>query len=131
MGCTRNAAQKTRQPSLRYTLPPHTLMARLGVLTISGKSGTSYKFDAYPLNTVWPPTSAVYMLTHRHVLADGSAEHVCVHLGQVQNLQDLPASVGPTTNLRSANCICVLQEDDASRRKRIMEDITDAAAHPK
>jgi hypothetical protein len=105
-------------------------MAKLGVLTISGKSGTQYKFDAYPLNTVWTPMSAVYVITHRDVHCEAPTEHVFVHLGQVQNLQTLPPPPREWTGLHRANCVCILEEKLESHRKQIVADIAAANAFP-
>src|SRR5687767_6300576 len=105
-------------------------MPKLGELTIPGKSGRKYKFDAYPLHTVWTRISAVYIVTHRDVLLEGGVEHVCIHLGESQNLQEMPPP--PVTLLKGhrANCICILKEDDAKRRREIIEDILDASSLP-
>jgi hypothetical protein len=105
-------------------------MPKLGVLTVPGKSGLDYKFDAYPLKTVWTPISAVYIVTHRHPLSDGSAEHVCVQLGESQNLQDLSAALRKWVDVDRANCICVLEEESTERRNEILEDILAASLLP-
>ena len=105
-------------------------MPKFGVLTVPGKSGLVYKFDAYPLKTVWTPISAVYIVTHRCVLSDGAAEHVCVHLGDSQNLQELPSPVGKWVDIDRANCICVLEEESPERRKKILDDILAASFLP-
>jgi hypothetical protein len=105
-------------------------MPKLGELTIPGKSGKKYKFDAYPLQTVWTRISAVYIVTHRDVLPDGGMEHVCIHLGESQNLQEMPPSSVTTLKGHRANCFCILREDDEVRRRQIIEDILDASSLP-
>jgi hypothetical protein len=105
-------------------------MPKLGELTIPGKSGEKYKFDAYPLQTVWTPISAVYIVTRRDLLPDGSVEHVCIHMGESQNLQEMPPS--PVTSIKGhrANCLCILKESDVERRRQIIEDILNASSLP-
>jgi hypothetical protein len=105
-------------------------MPKLGELTIPGGSGKKYKFDAYPLQTVWTRISAAYIVTHRDVQPDGGVEHVCIHLGESPNLQEMPPL--PVTSVKGhrANCICILQEDDTEQRRQIIEDILDASSLP-
>jgi hypothetical protein len=105
-------------------------MPKLGELTIPGKSGRKYRFDAYPLQTVWTRISAVYLVTHRDVLPDGGVEHVCIHMGESQNLQEMLPS--PVTSMKGhrANCICILQENGSEQRRQIIEDILDASSLP-
>lgn len=103
-------------------------MAKLGVFTITGQSGVVYKFDVYPLNTVWTPVSAVYLVTHRDVRPEGSAEHVHMYLGEMENLQLLTTPPSQMIDGHRPNCICLLQEKDESRRRLIVSDI--AAANP-
>jgi hypothetical protein len=101
-------------------------MAKLGVLNITGQSGTLYKFDAYPLNTVWTPISGVYIVTHRDVQCQAPTEHVCVHLGHTQNLQFLPPPPPEWTVTHRANCLCILEEKRETRRQEIVSDIASA-----
>jgi hypothetical protein len=105
-------------------------MPKLGELTIPGISGRKYKFDAYPLLTVWTRISAVYLVTHRDVLSDGGVEHVCIHMGESQNLQELQVSPGTALKGHRANCICILQEDAVEQRRQIIEDILAASSLP-
>jgi hypothetical protein len=105
-------------------------MPKLGELTIPGGSGRKYKFDAYPLQTVWTRISAVYIVTHRDLLPDGSVEHVCIHLGELANLQEIPPLSVTSMKGHRANCICILQEDGMEQRRQVIEDILDASSLP-
>src|SRR4051812_30714301 len=105
-------------------------MPKLGELTIPGASGRQYKFDAYPLQTVWTQISAVYIVTHRDILPDGGVEHVCIHMGESQNLQEMPPIPVTSMNGHRANCFCIFQEDDSKQRRQIIEDILDATSLP-
>lgn len=102
------------------------IMAKLGIFTISGESGVVYRFDVYPLSTVWTPIGAVYIVTHRDVKMDGAAEHVRMYLGELENLQELPPPPSQLIDGHRANCICMLQEKDEVRRRRIVADIAAA-----
>jgi hypothetical protein len=103
-------------------------MAKLGTLKIPGRSGAVYTFDVYPLTTVWTRRSVVYVFTHRDFSPDRPAEHVCVHLGEAANIQEIGPL--PTQWIARANCICILEEEDARRRSEILMDIGDAALRP-
>lgn len=102
-------------------------MAKLGILNIHGKSGFLYEFEAFPLNTVWTPLSAVYVITHRDVHCEAPTEHVYLRIGQSRNLQTLPPPTPAWTARHRANCLCILEEKEFKRRREIMSDI--AAAH--
>jgi hypothetical protein len=97
-------------------------MAKLGIFTISGQSGTQYRFDAYPINTVWTPTSGVYIITHRDTSAQSVTEHICLKVGHLQNLQQMADPI-VTWEGHRANCICLLEEKSEKRREQIMADI--------
>jgi hypothetical protein len=103
-------------------------MAKLGILNIRGGSGASYVFEVFPLSTVWTRVSAVYAVTHRDVQPAGAPEHMCVHLGQTANLQD----IGPVPPhwVHRANCICILIEENEGRREEILLDIANATLSP-
>ena len=103
-------------------------MAKIGTLTIPGRSGAVYTFDVYPLSTVWTRRSAVYVFTHRDCGPDRAAEHVCVHLGEAANIQEIGPV--PTQWLARANCICIMEEADGPRRREILMDIGDAVVQP-
>jgi hypothetical protein len=103
-------------------------MAKLGTLKIPGRSGAVYPFDVYPLSTVWTRLSAVYVFTHRDSSPDRPPEHVCVHLGESANIQDIGPVPAPWAV--RANCFCILEEPDAQRRREILMDIGDAVLQP-
>jgi hypothetical protein len=131
----RQTAAKTKNDALviipgcdaPFTSP---IMAKFGVFTIPGDSGVVYEFDAYPLNTVWTPVSAVYIVTHRDVRIFGPAEHVCLYLGEAQNIQDIPKPPPMWSKVHAANCICLLQEESEARRREIMADIAAGNSFP-
>ncbi len=105
-------------------------MAKLGLYHVAGKSGTTYPFDAYPLNTVWTPHGAVYIITHRDLRPDGTGEHIWLSAGQIRNLQELLPPKGRYIQQHVPNCVCVLLEADERRCKEILEDILGANSMP-
>ena len=104
-------------------------MAKLGVFTIFGKSGVGYLFDVYPLHTIWTPISAVYVLTRRDLKPDGTGEHLCISAGQVASMQDIPEETKTRlSSMYRVNCVCILLEDDESKRAAILTDLLEGAA---
>lgn len=103
-------------------------MPRLGTITLPGRSGGQYKFNAYALGTAFKEgLSAVYVLTRRtHRQALGRFRHKPLHVGQTADLrQPLELPAGALT-ASGANCICVHREQDETARAAISLDLLPA-----
>ena len=101
-------------------------MAKLGNITFTGISGKSYRFSVYPLNTKFKDdVAAVYFVTRRYELEDGSTGHEYLFVGGTGNMKaqfaDHPKSFG--FNKYNANAICLLLEKDPEIRKEIHADL--------
>lgn len=100
-------------------------MAKFGNITIKGASGNSYKFSAYPGNTIFNAVGAVYVVTKRTQKEDGGGLHRFLYVGETG---DLNTRFGGhhkqgCFDARGANCICVLQRNDEDGRLEIESDI--------
>jgi hypothetical protein len=100
-------------------------MNKLGAVTFGGKSGNRYKFDAYPLGTVFEKAfSGVYVVTRRK---QGKSERGFVHkricTGQSDDLRQPLTSDDKSFSARGANCICVHAEKDKDARQKIEQDL--------
>lgn len=100
-------------------------MNKLGVVRLTGKSGTKYKFGAYPLDTVFKKGMAgVYVVTKRVRKGSGAVKHREIQLGQTGDL-GLPLSEAAESFVTAgANCICVHGEKDEAVRRGIQQDLT-------
>jgi len=99
-------------------------MPSLGSFTLAGKSGTPYRFRAYPLGTTFKKGfAAVYIVTQRkRSTSAGGMQHKPLLLGQSEDLRQ-PKGDGDTPFDINANCICVHAEQDHTARKGIQEDL--------
>ena len=100
-------------------------MNKLGVVRLTGKSGTKYKFGAYPLDTVFKKgMGGVFVVTKRVRRDSGAVKHREIHLGQTGDLHlPLPGEAGSFVTA-GANCICVHGEKDETVRQEIQLDLT-------
>jgi hypothetical protein len=94
---------------------------------LTGKSGSQYKFNAYPLETVFKKgLAAVYLVTRRvHVKPSGAVKHKEICLGQTDDLRQPITGQGEFVTSQGANCICVHGEKDQVRRLGIHQDLLD------
>ncbi|MEM9774722.1 MAG: hypothetical protein AAF902_09095 [Chloroflexota bacterium] len=101
-------------------------MAKLGNITFQGTSGKNYRFSVYPFNTKFKEgIAAVYFITRRYELDDGSTGHEYLFVGGTGDikaqLEDHPKTFG--FNKYQANSICLLIEEDPEARKEIHSDL--------
>lgn len=103
-------------------------MPSLGVITLVGKSGKSYKFRAYPLGTIFKKGfAAVYVITRRALRqATGSMRHKPLVFGHGNDLRrpDVDKSVA---RYAAANCVCVYAERSEQVRMEIAQDLMAAS----
>jgi hypothetical protein len=104
-------------------------MPRLGTLTLPGRSGGQYKFNAYALGTAFKEgLSAVYVLTRRtHRDSVGRFRHKPLLIGQTANLRQPLELDARTMAASGANCICVHREQNETARAAIRQDLLPAA----
>jgi hypothetical protein len=106
---------------------------RIGTLVFSGKSGESYRFEVWPMDTRFKPMPAVYFVTKREVSTGtfNRAGHEHMFLGHTP---DISAPLGTTAqlawfNANGANCVCVYAAESEQRRAAVKKDLEDARAY--
>lgn len=103
---------------------------RQGSVTFSGKSGEPYHFQAWPLDAKFKPVPAVYFVTKRAYdnKTFRRASHDSIYIGQTDDLSSVLVAAGPLERFRKfgANCVCVHQSPDVTRRSFIVQDLLDA-----
>ena len=100
-------------------------MTKIANYDVPGKSGTKYRFSMYKYPDDLESASAVYILTHRNVDAEGKGKHTNIYVGQTSNLSERHEDHHKEEcfQRRSANCIGILIEGDERRRLAIEADI--------
>lgn len=105
-------------------------MPSLGTITLAGKSGTPYKFRAYPQETVFKKgLAAVFLVTRRSEKAKRPARHKPLFLGQSGDIRSLDMAPITAAMTAAANCICVHAEQNETARMGIQQDLMDSF-HP-
>ena len=100
-------------------------MAKIGTVTFTGASGTSYTFTVYDWGKPFPKDyAAVYCITKRYS-DEGEFRHKVIYVGETEDLstrfdnhhkQDCFDEYGK-------NCVCVLEESDEQTRRDIEADL--------
>jgi hypothetical protein len=97
-------------------------------VSFQGKSGTRYRFQAWPMGTKFKATGGIYIVTKRECLDrtfPALATHRCLAIGQTP---DFAASVLTKSEMAKltqggANCVCVYPVADTERRLEIEKDL--------
>ena len=97
-------------------------------VTFQGKSGTRYRFQAWPMTAKFKSMGGIYIVTKRECLNPtfpSMASHRCLAIGQTADFANTVLSKAELTKLtdRGANCICVYPVADESRRLQIEKDL--------
>ena len=104
-------------------------MAAIGKLTISGKSGTVYTFDMYPIDTNWKDNVACLYYISKRTQSGGHGSHTPIYIGQTQDLKTrhIDHHKQECFDSHGYNCISLLLE--ASERKRLAIELDLLEAH--
>ena len=105
--------------------PPPSMTSSI---TFQGKSGTRYRFQAWPMGTQFKAMGGIYIVTKRECLNrtfPSMASHRCLAIGQTADLAATVLSKAERSKLvdQGANCICVYPVADESRRLFIEKDL--------
>jgi predicted GIY-YIG superfamily endonuclease len=94
----------------------------MSILNVTGKSGTSYPFTVYSINTIFNAVGGVYLFTKN---ASGSDYHSFIYLGITDDLSTRFNNhhKANAINQAGANHICVYGESNATKRAAIEKDI--------
>ena len=101
---------------------------RSSTVNFQGKSGTRYRFQAWPMNTKLKATGGIYIVTKRECLDRNypmMASHRCLAVGQTADFSGSLLTKAELSELatKGANCICVYPVADEARRLEIEKDL--------
>jgi hypothetical protein len=109
------------------------LMARLGDVMWTGRSGRRYRFQTWSFHTRFQPLGAVFLVTRRFMTDDNRtyrrASHEILHAGHTAKLSEPLVSVSELESLerKGANCVCVFPAGDAEERQFVLDDLPTGA----
>jgi hypothetical protein len=100
-------------------------MPKLGTVSLTGVSGMRYELDVYPRADQFKPLGAVFALAKRIPFAEGEAEYTWVHVGETADISHRPLAPSQESCIdeHEANSLCLLIEEDPSRRLTIAADL--------
>lgn len=105
---------------------------KYGNVIFRGKSGQSYRFEAWSLETKFKPLAGVYFVTRRGNEDSNynRATHEHVYIGHAASLAEPLGNPSQLDLFRKhgANCVCVYAADGEERRIAIEQDLL--AAYP-
>lgn len=107
-------------------------MAKLGTITLTGQSGTEYKFNIYNWGTNFDEIGAVYYISNRHEDNDDWWTHTKIYIGQTGDLSDRFDNHHKAKCFEdhNANAISVHREGNENSRLFIEEDLIEALNPP-
>ena len=106
-------------------------MPKLGTLFLKGKSGTSYPFVVYSLDSNFSKIPAVYVVTDRHKNEE-SYSHNIIYIGQTDNLKERFENHHKQNcfDKHNANVLCIHQESSEKKRLTIETDLIEVKNAP-
>lgn len=107
-------------------------MAKLGTLTLTGKSGQKYAFDVYSSDVTFNDDIAcVYYVSKRTIKSDGNGDHTAIYVGETGDIADRFEGHHKQWcfDNHDYNAISIHTEANSNRRLAIEEDLV-AAINP-
>jgi len=100
-------------------------MAKIGVATFTGQSGTKYDFNIYPMGTTFKEIGAVYAVTKRYKNSKGGYSHDIIYIGETGDLSTRFDDHHKADCFveYEANCACVHRDDDEESRLSKEDDL--------
>ena len=93
-------------------------------VTFTGESGRKYSFEIKPMTTLFKENGAVYFITNRVIDETNKVNHNKIFVGETENMaKQFEKSRSSNFRGHSANCICILFEEDVKLRKKIGSDL--------
>lgn len=107
-------------------------MAKIGTITLTGKSGKKHTFNIYPYDTSFKELAAVYYISKRTEKSGGGGNHKHIYIGQTENLAERFQNHHKEECFKrnKANCKSILQESSEKKRLEIEADLIDALTLP-
>ncbi len=103
-------------------------MVKLGTVTFTGASGSTYEFNSYAFGTIFKENyGAVYFITNRDQNDDGSYSHERIYVGETEDLSTRfdDHHKQDCFDQNNANCICIHGEQNEKIRLNIERDLID------
>ncbi|MFA7682413.1 MAG: hypothetical protein WCX61_05290 [Candidatus Peribacteraceae bacterium] len=100
--------------------------AKIGTVTFTGKSGNTYEFGIYLIDTSFKKNyGAVYFITRRYKKTDGGHSHKEIYVGQTSDLSERfdDHHKWDCFVKNGANCACIYGEGNELVRLRIEQDL--------
>ena len=101
-------------------------MSRLSTIELTGKSGTKYSFNVYPIDEECPDESGIYLFSKR-TLKPGSTSYTqdFIYLGRAQSFvkRFYNHHKDDCIDKKGANCICLMNVKDEKQREKIESDL--------
>ena len=106
-------------------------MAKLGKISFTGVSGSTYDFNAYPLDETFKAIGAVYFITRRYQSGD-SHKHDRIYIGQTGDLSERFDNHHDADCFadNGANCVCVHADNNKQSRLKKERDLIDKYQPP-
>jgi hypothetical protein len=107
-------------------------MAKLGTITLTGQSRTTYAFNVWPREDRFAAIGAIYFMTLRKEKTDGSGTHTFIYVGETGDLSDRPLNHHRQAcfDKHRANCVLIHVEENRDKRLEIETDLRKAYDPP-
>jgi hypothetical protein len=92
---------------------------------IKGKSGKTYEFDIFKLDTSFNPIGGIYIFTRRYKRLDSKYYHELIYCGKTNDLSTRFDNHHKKDCIEKnkANCVCVKSVSSEQERTNIEQDI--------
>jgi len=100
-------------------------LAKISDATFTGKSGTKYSFQAFPMDQAFKAVGGVYAVTRRYKNSNGGYSHEIIYVGQTGDLSTRfdDHHKADCFTKHKATCICVHVDDDEDSRLSKEDDL--------
>src|ERR1017187_5092538 len=87
-----------------------TTMPKISTMGFTGKSGTKYSFNVYPISEEIPDESGIYIFSKREA-KDSVYNHTPIYIGMAESFQNrfYNHHKDDCIDKNGANCICLMQ----------------------
>ena len=93
-------------------------MAKLGTFTLTGQSGQQYQFDAFPWDTEFEATGAVYYVSKR----TDAGDHTSIYVGQTGDISERFDNHHKADCFRRHGRNCISGHVDSSETSRLAKE---------
>lgn len=100
-------------------------MAKLSILTLTGKSGNKYKFDVYPFDSELENKNCVYVISNRYLNDDNKFTHKIIYIDSSNDVIQTKNNLKENKCIieKDPNCFSVCIENVEEKRIQIEKDL--------